>query len=178
MCSQVVCTKPPTEVNIGATPDPARLKVPRAWVELLRAHAAITRIMESNLLAAHGLTLSDYEVLLHLAHADERRLRRVDLAQRILITQSGVTRLLEGLERSGLIERARSPDDRRAVYAQLTDAGHRKLAEAAMTHLEDVRTMFAAEFCDAELDALGDLLARVPAGRGVFRTTKREVNAG
>lgn len=152
------------ERNIRATPDAAALKVPRAWVELLRAHASITRRMESRLLTSHGLTLSDYEVLLQLAHADGRRLRRVDLAQRVLITQSGITRLLEGLERTGFVEKAPCPSDRRAVYAQLTDAGHAKLREAAKTHLEDVRDLFAAGFSNTELETLATLLARVPHG--------------
>ena len=72
----------------------------------LRAHAAITRQLDRELVAEHGLTINDYEVLLHLSRTDEKMLRRVDLAERVLLTPSGITRLLDGLERSGLVSKA------------------------------------------------------------------------
>ena len=80
--------------------------VPAAWVRLLRAHATLVRRMDANLLAEHELTINDYEVLLALSRADGRRMRRVDLASTVLLTQSGITRLLHGLERTGLVARA------------------------------------------------------------------------
>src|SRR4051794_23715314 len=89
--------------------------VPPAWLRLLRAHATLTRRMDANLQAAHGLTINDYEVLLALARADDCRMRRVDLAGHVLLTQSGITRLLHGLERVGLVERADCETDRRVV---------------------------------------------------------------
>lgn len=141
--------------------------VPAAWVRLLHAHATLTRRMDANLLSAHGLTINDYEVLLALAHAEDRRMRRVDLAERVLLTQSGITRLLQGLERSGLVERASCPTDGRVVYAQLTDAGYRRLRESSRTHLDDIRSLFAARFDDDELDTLEELLARVVVGEPV-----------
>ncbi|OLE18191.1 MAG: hypothetical protein AUG88_04535 [Actinobacteria bacterium 13_1_20CM_4_68_12] len=70
----------------------------QAWAQLLRAHSALTRRFSTELLTMHGLTLSGYEVLLHLAHTPDQRLRRVDLAERVLLTPSGITRLLDGLE--------------------------------------------------------------------------------
>jgi DNA-binding MarR family transcriptional regulator len=138
--------------------------VPAAWLRLLRAHATLTRRMDANLQASHGLTIHDYEVLLALARAPDCRMRRVDLAGHILLTQSGVTRLLQGLERSGLVERADCPTDRRVVYAQLTDQGYERLREAGRTHLDDIRSLFAARFSAEELEVLDGLLGRLPEG--------------
>ena len=135
--------------------------VPPAWVHLLRAHATLRRSMDANLLAAHELTINDYEVLLALAHAPDRRMRRVDLAERVLLTQSGITRLLQGLERGGLVERADCPTDRRVVYALLTEEGYARLREASRTHLDDIRSLFAARFTQDELETLERLLGRV-----------------
>ena len=134
----------------------------QAWARLLRAHAALTRHFSGDLLERHGLTLNDYEVLLHLAHAPERRLRRVDLADHVLLTPSGITRLLAGLERAGYVDRATCSDDARVVYAVLTDAGHAKLREAAPTHIGGIRALFGERFSAAELDALTELLERLP----------------
>jgi DNA-binding MarR family transcriptional regulator len=134
-----------------------------AWVGLLRGHASTTRRFNAQLVAAHGLTLNAYEVLLHLHRADGRRLRRVDLAERVMLTPSGITRLLEGLERNGYVERASCESDARVTYAQLTDAGEAKLREAAETHVTGIREFFRTRFSDEELGALGSLLERLPA---------------
>src|SRR5918992_5815598 len=127
---------------------------------LLRAHMTTTRQLNAQLLDDHGLTLSDYGVLLQLAWAPDRRLRRVDLADRILLTASGVTRLLDGLERSGFVERAACDTDRRVVYAVLTEEGLAKLREAAATHVEQIETLFGQRFEASELEALVTLLGR------------------
>jgi DNA-binding MarR family transcriptional regulator len=134
-----------------------------AWAQLLRAHAALTRRFTGELLVHHGLTLTDYEVLLHLAHASERRLRRVDLAERVLLTASGITRLLVGLERAGYVERATCASDARVIYAVLTERGYAKLREAAPTHLSGIGDLFAERFAPAELDVLTQLLGRLAA---------------
>ncbi|HEX8074204.1 MAG TPA: MarR family winged helix-turn-helix transcriptional regulator [Thermoleophilaceae bacterium] len=148
-----------------ATSQPSRSRalrgVPPAWVNLLRAHATLRRSMDANLLAEHDLTINDYEVLLALAHAPDRRMRRVDLAERVLLTQSGITRLLQGLERGGLVERGDCPTDGRVVYALLTDEGYSRLREASRTHLDDIRSLFAARFTQDELETLRGLLGRV-----------------
>ena len=130
---------------------------------LLRGHSALTRQLNADLLAAHGLTINDYEVLLHLARAPERSLRRVDLAERALLTPSGVTRLLEGLERSGLVRRVACSSDRRVAYATLTDAGYEKLREASKTHLAGIQELFVDRYTEAELATLGELLTRIAA---------------
>jgi len=145
-----------TQTSIPRTP------AVQAYVRLLRAHAAITRRFNSQLLATHGLTLNDYEVLLHLSRADGQRLRRVDLAERILLTPSGITRLLEGLERCGFVERASCASDARVTYAQLTEEGEAKLREASETHVEDINTVFRERFSTHETATLRDLLERLP----------------
>ena len=135
-----------------------------AWVAFLRGHAALTRTLNAQLVSDHGLTLNDYEVLLRLSHADGRRLKRVELAQSVLLTPSGITRLLDGLEAAGWVEKAPCAGDARITYAVLTDAGLEKLQEAAASHLADVDRVFAAHFETAELELLGNLLARLDGG--------------
>src|SRR6266516_1034871 len=105
-----------------------------AFVRLVRASAAVTGELSAQLNADHGLTINAYEALLHLAWAPERRMRRVDLADSLLLTASGVTRLLDGLEREGLVGREACETDRRVTYAVLTKAGRDKLREADKTH--------------------------------------------
>jgi DNA-binding MarR family transcriptional regulator len=135
----------------------------RAFAALLRAHAAATRSLSAQLSAEHGLTLSDYEVLLRLAHAPDRRMRRVDLAEQVLLTASGITRLLDGLERSGFVERAACATDRRVVYAVLTEDGLDKLRTAARTHLAQIEALFSARLDEHELEELTTLLERLDA---------------
>ena len=139
-----------------------------AWVRLLRGHASATRAMSAQLVAEHGLTINDYECLLYLAHAEEGRMRRVDLAEQLILTASGVTRLLDGLERAGWVERASCASDRRVTYAVLTDAGRAKLQEAADSHITGVRTFFEERFSADEIETLARLLGRLPgAGESV-----------
>jgi DNA-binding MarR family transcriptional regulator len=133
-----------------------------AWVRLLRAHAATTRSLSAELLSEHGLTINDYEALLHLSRAEGDQMRRVDLAERLLLTASGVTRLLDGLERAGLVERLACPSDRRVAYAVLTDTGREKLETASRSHLAGVRALFAERLADGELRQLAALLGRLP----------------
>jgi DNA-binding MarR family transcriptional regulator len=135
----------------------------QAWAQLLRAHSALTRRFSTELLTMHGLTLNGYEVLLYLAHAPERRLRRVDLAESVLLTASGITRLLDGLERAGYVTRATSEQDARVTYAVLTDQGYEKLRSAAPTHVGSIRELFAESFSSDELETLAELLGRLSA---------------
>jgi DNA-binding MarR family transcriptional regulator len=134
----------------------------RAWVSLMRAHVAAMRRFNGELSSAHGLTINDYEVLLHLANAPDRMMRRVDLAKSVLPTPSGITRLLEGLERCGYVERASCSSDARVTYALLTDEGYEKLRQASATHVEGIRSHFTGRFSPEELETLAALLARLP----------------
>ena len=92
----------------------------RAWARLLRAHASTTRLLSAELQADHGLTLNDFEALQVLSRAEGGRMKRVELARRLLLSPSGITRLLEGLEQSGLVQRTTCPTDLRIAYAELT----------------------------------------------------------
>jgi DNA-binding MarR family transcriptional regulator len=156
-------------------PRPARAGVPEAWKGFVRSHSAITRQMDADLIASHGLTLSDYEVLLHLSQASDQRMRRVDLAEGVLLTQSGITRLLAGLEQAGWVERVSCASDGRVVYAQLTNAGNAKFREAARTHFEGIRTLFADHFSQDELETLSTLLGRLPLRRGETECVPEDV---
>jgi DNA-binding MarR family transcriptional regulator len=135
-----------------------------AFARLLRGHASVTRALSAQLVAEHGLTINDYEALLHLARAEEGRMRRVDLAGRLILTASGVTRLLDGLEGAGWVERASCASDRRVTYAVLTDAGRAKLQNASDSHVAGVRTFFEERFSSEELEQLARLLGRLPGG--------------
>jgi len=132
-----------------------------AFVSFLRAHAAVTRQLDRELVAEHGLTINDYEVLLRLARAPDRMLRRVDLAQQVLLTPSGITRLLDGLQSCGYVEKAACASDARVVYAKLTDAGLEKLARATESHVGSIRAIFCEQLSDSELEQLRDLLTRL-----------------
>src|ERR671937_1640602 len=134
-----------------------------AWARLLRGHTALTRAVSARLVAEHGLTINDYDALLHLARAEASRMRRVDLAERLVLTASGVTRLLEGLERAGYVCKRRCDSDARVTYAVLTDAGLEKLREASDPHVSGVRALFEDRFTDEELETLAELLSRLTA---------------
>ena len=133
-----------------------------AFVRLVRASVAVTRELSAQLQADHGMTINAYEALLQLARAPDSRLRRVDLADRLLLTASGVTRLLDGLEREGFVAREECESDRRVTYAVLTKAGRDKLRGADKTHTRQIRELMGANFADAELEQLADLLAQLP----------------
>ena len=135
-----------------------------AWINLVRGHSAAVGAINARLVADHGLTINDYECLLLLARADERRMRRVDLAEQLILTASGVTRLLDGLERCGYVERGSCDSDRRVVYAVLTDAGAVKLDEASSSHLPQIEGLFAARYDTEEIEGLASLLVKLAEG--------------
>jgi DNA-binding MarR family transcriptional regulator len=134
----------------------------QAFIRLLQGHAAATRELSADLVRDHGLTINDYEALLRLSRADDRRLKRVELAETLVLTPSGVTRLLDGLERAGYVEKGSCDSDARVTYAVLTDAGLDKLREASTSHVAQIRTFFEQRFDDDELATLSDLLGRLP----------------
>lgn len=112
------------------------------WVGLLRTHALLTREIDAELEAAHGLPLVSFEVLLSLAETENERMRMCDLAARVILSRSGLTRLVDRLERQGLIGREQCPSDARGSYAVLTAAGAERLRAARRTHMESVRRLF------------------------------------
>jgi DNA-binding MarR family transcriptional regulator len=133
-----------------------------AWVRLLRGHSATVRELNAQLISDWGLTINDYEALLLLAHADDERLRRTDLVQNLQLTASGVTRLGDGLETAGRVEKARCDSDARVTYAVLTDAGRTRLKDASCSHVAAIRELFEGRYSDAELQTLAELLGRLP----------------
>jgi DNA-binding MarR family transcriptional regulator len=130
-------------------------------VSFLRAHASVTRELSARLETAHGLTLNDYDVLVQLAYAPDRQLRRVDLARSVLLSPSGITRLLDGLEREGWVEKGTCASDARVTYAVLTDAGLAKFKAVRTTHLVDIETVFGSRFSAEELQTVSSLLGRL-----------------
>jgi len=131
-------------------------------VRFLRAHAALTRELSSRLEALHELTLSDFDVLVQLYYAKGRRMRRIDLARSVLLTASGITRLLDGLERGGFVAKERCESDARVTYAVLTEVGVKKIEEARDSHLADIEELFGSRFSPEERDHLAELLGRLP----------------
>jgi DNA-binding MarR family transcriptional regulator len=133
-----------------------------AWIRLLRGQAAARRTLDSELQAAHGLTVVGYEALLLLSNAEAQAMRRVDLARGLGLTPSGVTRLLDGLERDGLVAKRTCDADARVTYAVLTEAGAERLERASCSHVGSVRALFEERYSDEELETLASLLGRLP----------------
>jgi len=133
-----------------------------AWVRLLRGHAAMRRTLDAQLHADHRLTVNDYEALLLLSRADGGHMRRVDLAEGLQLTASGVTRLLDGLEGHGLVEKETCASDARVTYAVLTETGRKKLEQASCSHVAAIRDLFEEHYTLEELATLAELLARLP----------------
>jgi DNA-binding MarR family transcriptional regulator len=137
----------------------------RAWRGLLRAHASLCKALDAELEAAHGLALTTYEVLMYMDDAPARKMRMCDLADSILLSRSGLTRLIDRLQRDGLVLRQSCDSDARGAYAVLTDEGQRTLEAARATHLAGVRRLFLERFTPEEQELLGDAWQRVlPVG--------------
>lgn len=133
-----------------------------AWTRFLRAYAAVTRELSSRLEQAHGLSLRDYDVLVQLYDAPGREMRRIDLARTVVLSPSGITRLLEGLEQAGLVGKHHCEFDQRVTFAVLTDAGAAAFEAARVTHVADVEELFASRFSPEEWEQLAELLGRLP----------------
>jgi DNA-binding MarR family transcriptional regulator len=147
-----------TESALHAAPSRRQL---RAWRTFLGAHARVMRSLETELLAEQHLSLVSYDVLVQLAESADRRLRMAELAEAVLLSRSGVTRLVDRLERAGLVTRQRVAGDGRGVIAELTPAGLETLRRASATHLAGVIRHFVERFDDTELLQFGELCARL-----------------
>lgn len=132
-----------------------------AWRVFLRAHARVTRVLDAELTAECDLPLGEYEVLLHLSQAPGMTLRMTDLAERVVLSRSGLTRLADRLEREGLIRRESCPADARGTNAVLTGKGRLRLLKAGSVHLRGVREHVTSLLSDEELATLGELLGRL-----------------
>lgn len=138
----------------------------QAFIRLLQGHAAATRELSADLVRDHGLTINDYEALLRLSRAPDYGMKRVELAESLVLTPSGVTRLLDGLERAGYVEKGSCDTDARISYAVLTEAGHERLEEASRSHIAQIRAFFEQRFDDAEIVTFAELLGRLPGAVG------------
>jgi DNA-binding MarR family transcriptional regulator len=152
-------------VQVGAGPPRARSgptgRQLRAWRAFLRAHASLTRALEAELIAEQELSLASYDVLVQLAEAPDRRLRMTELADAVLLSRSGVTRLVDRLEKGGLVSRCRVENDGRGVAARLTEAGLDRLRRASRTHLRGVAQHFVDRLDDADLQVLERISRRL-----------------
>jgi len=156
----------PTAVQIPtADTEALTLGELRAWRGLLRAHACLAKRLDAELDRAHRLPLTSFEVLHHLEEASSGRMRMCDLAEQAQLSRSGLTRLVDRLERDGLLERCSCSHDARGSYACLTAAGRERLEEARVTHLRVVREAFFSRFSEVELSLLADMWERIaPCG--------------
>lgn len=151
-----------THDGTGGLLGPAELA---AWRGLLRAHAHLVRELDRELQERHGLPLHEYEVLLVLHEAEGHRLRMSELAEAVLLSQSGLTRLVDRLARQGLVDRVRCEHDGRGLYASLTADGIARLRGARPTHLDGVRRLFLDRLTDPDLAALAAIWRRLERGR-------------
>ncbi len=135
-----------------------------AWRGLLQVHAEITRALDVQMRAEHGLPVSSYEVLMFLADAPGHRLRMADIAERVLLSRSGLTRLVDRLVQLGYVTRCAVESDGRGAFAELTAAGLEKLQAARRTHREGVRAYFLGRLGAADQIALGEIWTRLRAG--------------
>lgn len=143
-----------------------------AWRAFLIAHARITRRLDEELQGTHGLSLAEYDALLQIASAPGRRVRMNVLAERVILSRSGITRLVDRLEAEGSVERAACASDARGQEAVLTPAGLERLRTASGTHLEGVHRFFLDRLDGTDLARLEESLGRVadplgPDGRPV-----------
>jgi DNA-binding MarR family transcriptional regulator len=132
-----------------------------AWRRLVASTTALLAVLDNELQAEHGLSLGDYEVLVFLSEAPGRAIRMSELADRLHLSPSGITRRVDGLVRSGLVERQRCPNDRRGANAVLTPLGAKTLKSAAPTHVRGVREYFIDRLSARDLDQLATLLSAI-----------------
>jgi DNA-binding MarR family transcriptional regulator len=132
----------------------------RAWRAFLTKHAQVARLLEADLMASNDLPLAEFDVLFQLALSDGYRLRMNELANRVLLSRAGTTRLVDRLVADGLVVRLKCASDARGAYATLTDSGRKCLEEARPAHLAAVKHYFLDSLSRAELETLADLLER------------------
>lgn len=132
-----------------------------AWAGFLVTHRRVISELDCELEREHGLPLVSYEVLLYLANAPDHALRMGELADRLLLSRSGLTRLVDRLAARGLVERHSCDLDRRGTYARLTDAGLALFREARPTHLRGVREHFLDHIPERDLRRLGAIWQRI-----------------
>ncbi len=140
-------------------PQPVELD---AFARLMRAHSVLRRELDAEVLRPRGLTINDFEALMHISKSEEQRLRRIDLVEKLMLTPSGVTRLLDGLQEAGLVENVHCESDARVTWAQLTDDGIELLDCVGVSHTNRLRALFRDSLSEAEVEQLSELLGKLP----------------
>jgi DNA-binding MarR family transcriptional regulator len=143
-----------------------------AWEAVLRAYATVVRALDAELQAEHDMSAGDFDVLITLANSPGDSLRMRELADRVVLSRSGITRRVDRLEREGLVRREPAPDDGRSITAVLTDAGRERLREAGRTHLAGVEERFLGRYSEEELATIAALLDRVALDKGIVCDTE------
>jgi DNA-binding MarR family transcriptional regulator len=136
-----------------------------AWRGMLQMHAQITQLLDAQMRTEHGLSVSSYEVLMFLADAPDRRLRMAEIADQVLLSRSGLTRLVDRLVQLGYVTRCAAENDGRGAYAELTDAGLEQFQAAQRTHREGVREFYLGHLSTTDTVVLGDIFSRLAASR-------------
>ena len=130
----------------------------RAWTAFLNAQASLLRQLEAELIEKEDMTLAEFDVLIQLGMAPDRRLRMTELSDRVRLSHSGVTRLVDRLAHAGLVKRTRCDSDRRGTFATLTAAGRARLRRAEPVHVRGIREHFGKRLSAAQLSAVADAL--------------------
>jgi DNA-binding MarR family transcriptional regulator len=133
----------------------------QAYGHLVGAHATLTRRLSALLEQEHGLTMSEYEVLFLLSRQEDHSMRRIDLSREVRLSPSGITRMLDRLEATGLVEKGSCASDARVTYAVLTDIGMQKLRDCAPVHQAEIERLLGERMSDREVETLGKLLERL-----------------
>jgi DNA-binding MarR family transcriptional regulator len=149
-----------------------------AWRGMVEVHASVLAELEADLLADHGLSSGDYGVLVALSEATDERLRMCDLASRLHLSPSGLTRRIDGMVKAGLVARTPSPDDRRVMLAELTAEGRQRLERAAPDHVAGVRRTFLDHLDASQIRNLGEAFAAVAEERSAMAPELRETGSG
>lgn len=132
-----------------------------AWRLFIKTHARIIERIESDLADQKRVPLTTYDVLIELFEAPNRKLRLGDLTKKVILTKSGLTRLVDRMEREGLLRREKSEEDKRGAYAVLTEAGESELRKAWPVYAKGIKKYFAASLGESNLSALRKALSRI-----------------
>ena len=151
---------PPPPDTAPAVPGPADWRL-SAWRSFLRTHTHVLRSLETDLQAHHKIAIASYDVLVQLAEAPGHRLRMSDLAHAVLLSRSGLTRLVDRLQREGLVQREPDPSDARGLYTVLTSRGRDALRDASKVHLAGVDRLVLNRLSDDELRQLQALMLKL-----------------
>jgi DNA-binding MarR family transcriptional regulator len=138
----------------------------RAWLNLVQTNRIVSDALEEAVEVAAGLSMAEFELLVRTANSPEGRLRMVDLASLLLVSKSGVTKLVDRVEQAGLVRRESSAEDRRLTFAVITDAGRQALDRARPAFARGLEQVFSRHLADRDMQCLRTALRKVLEGNG------------